>query len=266
MTAVQQELPFAFVDGKPITDIPQDLYIPPDALAVFLDTFEGPLDLLLYLIRRQNMDILQINVAEITDQYMDYINLAETMRFELAADYLLMAATLAEIKSRMLLPKSVVQEEEDDPRAELIRRLQEYERFKKAAEDIDALPRLNRDNFSVQVEREVLTQQKAHPDVSLDDLLLALHEVFQRSDMFESHQVAREKLSTRERMSRILSVLDSESFTPFHVLFVAGEGRSGIVVTFLALLELIKSHLVELVQIEVFGAIHVRARGSLTLA
>lgn len=266
MIAIQQELPFALVEGKPITDIPHDLYIPPDALAVFLDTFEGPLDLLLYLIRRQNMDILQINVAEITEQYMDYINLAETMRFELAADYLLMAATLAEIKSRTLLPKSEVQQDEDDPRAELIRRLQEYERFKKAAEDIDALPRMQRDSYGVQVEREVLSHQKAHPDVSLEDLLLALHEVLQRSDMFESHQVAREKLSTRERMSRILSVLEADGFTPFQALFVAHEGRSGVVVTFLALLELIKSNLVELVQVEVFGAIHVRARGSLAMA
>lgn len=266
MNAAQQELPFAVVDGKPVTDMPHDLYIPPDALAVFLDTFEGPLDLLLYLIRRQNMDILEINVAAITDQYMDYINLADVLRFELAADYLLMAATLAEIKSRMLLPKSTVQDEEDDPRAELIRRLQEYERFKKAAEEIDTLPRMTRDNFSVCVERSLLSRTKAHPDVSLDDIVLALKEVLQRADMFESHQVSREKLSTRERMSRILSVLGNEAFTPFQALFTPQEGRAGVVVTFLALLELIKSHLVELVQVEVLGAIHVRACGSLSLA
>ncbi len=262
MSAVQQELPLAIVDGKPINDIPHDLYIPPDALAVFLDTFEGPLDLLLYLIRRQNMNILEINVAQITEQYMDYINLAEQMRFELAADYLLMAATLAEIKSRMLLPRPAQEsDDEDDPRAELIRRLQEYERYKKAAEDLDTLPRLHRDHFPTQVERESLERTKRQPDVSLQDLLLALTEVLKRSEMFESHQVARERLSTRERMSRILSLLSAEAFTPFGRLFDASEGRAGVVVTFLALLELIKSHLIELVQVEVFGDIHVRARG-----
>src|SRR5690606_3271739 len=208
-------------------------------------------------IRRQNMDILEINVARITEQYMDYINLAEQMRFELAADYLLMAATLAEIKSRMLLPKPVHQEEEDDPRAELIRRLQEYERYKKAAEELDTLPRMHRDHFPVQVERDLVERQRRQPELNLQDLLLALSEVMKRSEMFERHHVAREKLSTRERMSRILSVLSPETFTPFQSLFDAGEGRPGVVVTFLALLELIKSHLVELVQVEVFGPIHV---------
>ena len=190
MSAVQHELPFAIVEGKAITDVPQDLYIPPDALSVILDAFEGPLDLLLYLIRRQNMDILTIDVSEITHQYIKYIETAKKMQFELAAEYLLMAAMLAEIKSRMLLPKLQQDEdEEDDPRAELIRRLQQYERYKKAAEDIDSLPRLHRDISQAKVNVDIARQHKLHPDVSLNELLDALNTVLIRSDRFVGHQV-----------------------------------------------------------------------------
>ncbi|MAL98329.1 segregation and condensation protein A [Hydrocarboniclastica marina] len=256
-----EPVPRARVSGKPIQEWPKDLYIPPDALAVILEAFEGPLDLLLYLIRRQNMDILDVDVSEITKQYMDYIGLMEAMRFELAAEYLLMAATLAEIKSRMLLPRQHSEEEEElDPRAELIRRLQQYERFKKAAEDIDSLPRMDRDTFGARATVPDLPEQRVHPDVDLRDLLLAMREVMRRADMFEHHQVSRERLSTRERMSRILERLQGEGFVSFTALFTYEEGKLGVVVTFLATLELIKEQLVEIVQAEVFAPIHLRAR------
>ncbi|MEQ5833543.1 segregation/condensation protein A [Marinobacter sp. NFXS9] len=253
----------ARVAGQPVKDLPQDLYIPPDALAVFLEAFEGPLDLLLYLIRRQNMDILDIDVSEITRQYMDYINAIEAMRFELAAEYLVMAATLAEIKSRMLLPRQESEDEEDlDPRAELIRRLQQYERFKKAAEDLDELPRMERDTYATSASLPRLPQSQVHPDVELKDMLLALRDVIRRADLFTSHHVEREKLSTRERMSHILSSLSGDRFVRFESLFTIEEGRLGVVVTFLATLELVKEQLIEVVQGEVLGSIHVRARAA----
>ncbi|PSF05627.1 segregation/condensation protein A [Marinobacter fuscus] len=253
--------PLARVSGKPLVDLPKDLYIPPDALAVFLEAFEGPLDLLLYLIRRQNMNILEIDVSEITRQYMDYIGAVEAMRFELAAEYLVMAATLAEIKSRMLLPRQESDDEDEvDPRAELIRRLQQYERFKKAAEDIDTLPRMERDAFGASAALPKLPSSQPHPDVEMRELLLALQGVLRRADLFTSHHVEREKLSTRERMSHILSVLQADRFVSFESLFSIEEGRLGVVVTFLATLELVKEQLIEIVQAEVLGAIHVRAR------
>ena len=259
--AGQAEMYFAVVEGKPLLEIPQDLYIPPDALAVFLEAFEGPLDLLLYLIRRQNMNILDIDVSEITRQYMEYISLVESMRFELAAEYLLMAATLAEIKSRMLLPRQTSEDEDEiDPRAELIRRLQQYERFKKAAEDLDSLPRMERDSFTVSAEPPRLEERRAHPDVELRELLLALRDVMRRADMFTSHHVEREKLSTRERMSQILGRLSADHFIPFESLFSFEEGKLGVVVTFLALLELVKEQLIDIVQAEVLGPIHLRAK------
>ena len=255
--------PVARVDGKPVSDIPQDLYIPPDALAVFLEAFEGPLDLLLYLIRRQNMNILDIDVSEITRQYMEYISAVEAMRFELAAEYLVMAATLAEIKSRMLLPRQESEdEEEEDPRAELIRRLQQYERFKKAAEDVDGLPRMERDTFPNNAALPELPRSDVHPPVDLRDMLLALQGVLQRADLFSSHHVERERLSTRERMSSILAMLPADRFMAFESLFTREEGRLGVVVTFLAMLELVKEELIEIVQAETLGAIHVRARTS----
>lgn len=257
----QGEMPFAMVHGKAYTQLPQDLYIPPDALEVFLEAFEGPLDLLLYLIRRQNIDILEINVSEITSQYMAYVNLMESHQFELAAEYLVMAAMLAEIKSRMLLPRSSEEhEEEEDPRASLIRRLQEYERFKQAAEDIDKLPRVSRDVFPVTVAGPDRSLTRLDPDVELQELLLALSEVLRRADMFESHHVSKERLSTRERMAQVLDTLAHQHFVPFVSLFKAEEGRLGVVVTFLAVMELIKESLVEIVQSESFAPIHVKAR------
>jgi segregation and condensation protein A len=260
VAAAGQE-PLARVSGKPVVDLPRDLYIPPDALAVFLDAFEGPLDLLLYLIRRHNMDILDIDVSEITKQYMDYIGAVEAMRFELAAEYLVMAATLAEIKSRMLLPRQETDDEEDiDPRAELIRRLQQYERFKQAAEDIDDMPRLERDNFVAAAALPRMPSSQTHPDVELREILLALQGVLKRADLFTSHHVERERLSTRERMSAILSVLRDDQFVTFESLFTPEEGRLGVVVSFLATLELVKEQLIEVVQAEVLGPIHVRAR------
>ncbi|MFL1465871.1 segregation and condensation protein A [Marinobacter sp. DUT-3] len=258
-----EQAPLALVSGKPVVDLPRDLYIPPDALAVFLEAFEGPLDLLLYLIRRQNMDILNIDVSEITRQYMDYIGAVEAMRFELAAEYLVMAATLAEIKSRMLLPRQESDDEEEvDPRAELIRRLQQYERFKQAAEDIDELPRMERDTFAGSAALPKLPSSQPHPDVDLKELLFALQGVLKRADLFTSHHVEREKLSTRERMSAILSVLQDDRFVNFESLFTPEEGRLGVVVSFLATLELVKEQLIEVVQGEVLGPIHVRARAA----
>lgn len=257
----QIQLPLALVYGEAVTELPLDLYIPPDALEVFLEAFEGPLDLLLYLIRKQNIDILDIPVAQITQQYMDYVELMKSVRLELAAEYLVMAAMLAEIKSRMLLPRSEnTLDEEDDPRAELIRRLQEYERFKQAAEDLDQLPRLEREITIAQAELPKVEQQKRFPEVDLQDVLLAMAEILRRSALFESHQVTRETLSTRERMSLILERLKDRQFVAFSQLFTIEEGRLGVVVTFMAILELVKETLIELVQNHAYSEIHVRVK------
>src|SRR5690606_3513010 len=256
-----EQLRLALVYGEAFNELPLDLYIPPDALEVFLEAFEGPLDLLLYLIRKQNIDILDIPVAEITRQYMGYVELMKVARLELAAEYLVMAAMLAEIKSRMLLPRSSEEsEEEDDPRAELIRRLQEYERFKAAAEDLDRLPRLGRELRVPRLEAPQARARTLLPQVELSELLLAMAEVLRRADMFESHQVTREALSTRERMREVLERLRDGHFVPFAQLLRIEEGRLGVVVTFMAVLELIKESLVELVQNEPFAPIHVRGR------
>jgi len=261
LTQPGEQLRLALVYGEAVTELPLDLYIPPDALEVFLEAFEGPLDLLLYLIRKQNIDILDIPVAEITRQYMGYVELMKSVRLELAAEYLVMAAMLAEIKSRMLLPRSAeAAEEEEDPRAELIRRLQEYERFKAAAEDLDELPRVGRDLQVPRLDAPDARARKLLPDVSLEELLVSMAEVLRRADMFESHQVTREALSTRERMSDVLERLKGGGFVPFVALFHVEEGRLGVVVTFMAVLELIKESLVELVQNEPFAPIHVRSR------
>jgi len=258
----QQELPFALVYGQAYTEMPQDLYIPPEALEVFLEAFEGPLDLLLYLIRKQNIDILDIPVAEITRQYMGYVELMQEVRLELAAEYLVMAAMLAEIKSRLLLPRPEREDDEEhDPRAELIRRLQEYERFKKAAEDIDSLSRLGRDFQLAQAEVPEYSSRRPHPDVDMQEMLLALSEVLRRADMFESHQISREALSTRERMAQVLDKLKGGNFVPFVSLFNSSEGKLGVVVTFMAVLELVKEKLVDLVQSEAYAPIHIKARG-----
>lgn len=259
----QEEMPFAVVQGKELTSLPKDLYIPPDALEVILEAFEGPLDLLLYLIRRQNLDILEINVAEITRQYMGYIDLMSSIQLELAAEYLVMAAMLAEIKSRMLLPRQIMEDDDEgDPRAELIRRLQEYERFKTAAEDIDEIPRVGRDLHQASADAPGREQKRQYPDVDMREILTALADVLRRAEMFESHHIEREKLSTRERMSQVLERLRGEQFIPFVSLFKVAEGRLGVVVTFLAVMELIKESLVEIVQNESFGPIHIKARAS----
>ena len=216
----QSEMPFAVVDGEPVTTLPQDLYIPPYALQVFLEAFEGPLDLLLYLIRRQNIDILDIPIAEITKQYVQYIELMKELQLELAGEYLLMAAMLAEIKSRMLLPRPETHEEdEEDPRAELVRRLQEYERYKKAAEDISELPRLERDVFMASAEAPERKVVKKLPDVTLKELLIAFHDVLKRAEMFTNLQMQREPLSVRQRMTEILTRVKTGSFTGFVELF-----------------------------------------------
>ena len=261
--AVQSEMPFAVVEGRPISQLPVDLYIPPDALEVILEAFEGPLDLLLYLIRRQNLDILNIQVAEITRQYMDYIEFVKDMQWELAAEYLVMAAVLAEIKSRMLLPRQSEEgDDEEDPRAELIRRLQEYERFKQAALDIDEMKRLNRDYWVASADTPVVHKDKPLPDVQLQEMLIALSKVLKRSDTFTSHKIELEPLSTRERMSSILDQVQAagDQFLPFLSLFSAEEGRSGVIVTFLAMMELIKESLLEIVQTEAFAPIHVKSK------
>jgi segregation and condensation protein A len=255
-------MPLAIVRGEPILQMPQDLYIPPDALEVILEAFEGPLDLLLYLIRRQNLDILDIPVAEITRQYMTYIELMrDVMRLELAAEYLLMAAILAEIKSRLLLPRPPAEEGvEEDPRAELVRRLQEYERFKKAAEDIEALPRLERDTAVAQADTGERNVIKVPPPLDLKEMLLALKDVLRRAELFGHHAIKREVLSVRQRMSELLSRLDHVGFSRFETLFDVSEGRLGVVVTFLAMLELAKEMLIEIVQEEPLAPIYVKAK------
>ncbi len=257
----QQELPFAIVAGKAITELPQDLYIPPDALEIFLEAFEGPLDLLLYLIKRQNIDILEINVADITDQYMSYVDMMGAAQFELAAEYLVMAATLAEIKSRILLPRQAEDEsEEEDPRMQLMRRLQEYERYKRAAEGINDMPRMDRDLQQAGAALPEIQKLAPEPEVDLQSVLVALAMVLRRVDMFEHHHIQRETLSTREKMSEILVRISNQQFVPMVSLLLREEGRLGVVVTFLAIMELIKDSLIEIVQSEPFGPIHIRAK------
>nr|VFJ47266.1 MAG: condensin subunit ScpA [Candidatus Kentron sp. FW]VFJ49229.1 MAG: condensin subunit ScpA [Candidatus Kentron sp. FW] len=253
----QEELSFAKVYGTPLTQLPRDLYIPPDALEIFLEAFEGPLDLLLYLIKRQNLDILDIPIAEVTRQYMKYVELMKELRLELAAEYLVMAAMLAEIKSRMLLPQPKI-EEEEDPRAELVRRLQEYERFKRAAQEIDVLSRLGRDVFEINPELQEIQVKKIHPEINLEEILRVFHEMLVRSKMLSHHQVRLEPLSIRRRMANILAMLQADNPKEFSVLFDSKEGRPGIVVALLALLELIREALVELVQVDPYGRIYVK--------
>jgi segregation and condensation protein A len=256
----QVELPFAIVQGEVLTEMPQDLYIPPHALAVVLENFEGPLDLLLYLIRKQNLDILDIPIAEITRQYMEYVELMKAVQLELAAEYLVMAAMLCEIKSRMLLPRpAAAEEEEGDPRAELVRRLQEYERYRKAAEDIDARPRVGREVHVAVIEGDNLPVKRVEPNVSLFELLDAFRNVLARADMYRHHRVILEALSVRERMTEILDRVRADTFASFETLFNVREGRMGVVVTFMAILELLKESLLILVQNEPFAPIHVRA-------
>jgi segregation and condensation protein A len=256
----QVEMPFAMVHGEPVTQLPKDLYIPPQALEVFLEAFEGPLDLLLYMIRRQNLDILDIPIADITKQYMEYITLMEGLQLELAGEYLVMAATLAEIKSRMLLPRAVDPNagEESDPRADLVRRLQEYERFKSAAENIDRIPRIERDTWIGNAELGERKTVRPLPQVAMQEMLLAFRDVVQRSEMFAHHHVQRERLSVRVRMSDILATLERSSFVEFVNLFKPEEGRMGVTVTFVAILELVREGLIDIVQTEAYAPLHVR--------
>ena len=255
----QVEMPFAIVEGESLTELPRDLYIPPVALKVFLDTFEGPLDLLLYLIRKQNLNILDVPIADITDQYVNYINLMKELELELAGEYLLMAAMLAEIKSKMLLPLFEEVEDEEDPRAELVRRLLEYERYRKASEELNKLKRLERDVFVTGVESSHLAQPIELPDISLQELLLSFQEVLKRAEMFTTLHVLKEPLSVRERMTTILEKLKNKDFLDFTELFDLEEQKTGLVVTFLAILELMKESLIEVVQTKAYGIIHVKA-------
>jgi len=251
-------LPVAVVLGEPFSEAPKDLYIPPDALEVFLETFEGPLDLLLYLIKRQNLDILDIPVAAITAQYMQYIEVMEMMRMELAAEYLVMAAMLAEIKSRLLLPRPEEDAEEDDPRAELIRRLQAYEQFKKAAEDIDSLTRMERDVFDAAAGLPEIENRQPLPDITLEEMLSSFRSVVMRAQLHQHHSIERETLSVRERMSNLLLELKARGEIEFISLFNVEEGRAGCVVSFLAMLELCKESMVEIVQEKPFAPIFIR--------
>ena len=251
----------ALVRGEPFTQLPLDLYIPPDALEVILEAFEGPLDLLLYLIKRQNLDILNIPISDITAQYMKYIGLMETIRFELAAEYLVMAAMLAEIKSRMLLPRVDEDSDDDeDPRAELIRRLQEYERIKSGAASLDEMPRMEREHQQLKVVPPKIEKDVPLPDVSMDDLMAALRDVADRAERMGHHSITRETLSVRARMSDILSVLTIGEFCEFSTLFRHEEGRLGVVVTFLAILELCKDAAIDIVQSEPFAPIYLKTR------
>jgi segregation and condensation protein A len=257
----QVEMTFAVVNGEPVMELPRDLYIPPQALEVFLEAFEGPLDLLLYLIRRRNLAILDIPIAEITRQYVQYIEVMQELQLELAGEYLVMAATLAEIKSRMLLPRAQLagEEADEDPRAELVRRLQEYERFKSAAENIDRLPRLERDVWSASADVKDRKIVQLLPQTTLQEMLVAFKEVVARAEFFARHHVQRERLSVRERMTDILSTLAGSRFVEFTQLFHAEEGRMGVTITFVAILELVREGLVEIVQAQAFAPLHVRA-------
>ena len=248
----------AIVGTRVVRELPTDLYIPPDALEVFLETFEGPLDLLLYLIRRQNLDILEISVHEIAEQYIGYIELMGALKLELAAEYLVMAAMLAEIKSRLLLPRPTETVDEDDPRAELVRRLQEYEQFKTAAENLDALPREERDIRVAHATRPLIVRERVEPLVDLREMMIALADVLRRAELNERHVVQLEPLSVRERMSGLLERLaDTSTFLEFSTLFDATEGRRGVVVTLLAILELMRDELISVVQSRAFAPIHV---------
>ena len=256
---MQESTPIAFVLGEPVIELPQDLYIPPQALRVFLESFNGPLDLLYYLIKKQNINILDIPIAKITVQYVEYIELMQQLHLDLAAEYLVMAATLAEIKSKLLLPRPVLEEDEEDPRAELVRRLKEYERYKIAAELLDQLPRLQRDIFLVNVEIPEITLSKPLPQIQLDELFNAFKEVMQRAATLTQHKIQRENLSVRERMSHILTKLQTDKFVSFNHLFTLQEGRQGVVVTLIAVLELLRQSMIEMVQVEPFAQIYLKA-------
>jgi segregation and condensation protein A len=259
MPAVVDQVALARLYGEPLFAMPLDLYIPPDALEVFLEAFEGPLDLLLYLIRKQNFNILDIPMAPLTRQYLAYVDEIRSRNLELAADYLLMAAMLIEIKSRMLLPPKKVAEgeEAEDPRAALVRRLLEYEQIKLAAARLNALPQFGRDFLKAQVYIEQALQPRL-PEVHIADLQEAWRDILRRAKLVQHHKISREELSVREHMSFVLKVLQGRKFVEFEELFDPAKGMSVLVVTFIALLELGKETLVEIVQAEAFAPIYVR--------
>lgn len=250
----------ATISGESITKLPDDLYIPPEALRVFLEAFEGPLDLLLYLIKKQNLDILNIPIFRITEQYMDYIALMQDLKLELAAEYLLMAAMLAEIKSRLLLPRPQEEEgDEADPRAELVRRLQEYERFKKAAQEMDDLPQDGRDTFRSKAKPPEFERTLPEPQVSMRDILMAFHDIMQRAKLNAHHKIQLETLSVRDRMSYIMDKLRaSKDYVQFSMMFTVTEGRKGVVVTFIAILTLLHESLIEIIQPEPFATLYIK--------
>lgn len=264
---IQQPLPLAFVHGEALVEKPEDLFIPPDALEVILETFEGPLDLLLYLIRKQKIDIIDLPILDITKQYMEYVELMQEVKLELAAEYMLMAAILAEIKSRLLLPKPPADEEDEiDPRTELIRRLKEYEIIKHASQELDTLPRMGRDRFAATaVPATNIAPEKIHPHVAMADIVLAFAEAMQRAEAFAHHQIEREQLSTRERMSQILQTLKHDSFMTLTELFTPEEGKAGCVVSFLAILELTKEGLLECMQSDALGVVNIRLKAQLAV-
>ena len=257
--ALQPEPAVAWVFGQPVADIPKDLFIPPEALQVILQNFEGPLDLLLYLIRKQNLDILDIPIAAITEQYLGYIAQLDSAHFDLAAEYLLMAAVLIEIKSRMLLPPKAKEGEDEaaDPRAELVRRLLEYEKMKLAAQQINALPHHGRDFVQAQVLIEQSLPQR-FPDVDVAELQAAWRDIVRRAKLVQHHHISREALSVREYMSRVLKQLQGQRFVPFEAVFAPEQGSAVLVVTFIALLELAKESLLEITQAEAFAPIYLR--------
>lgn len=260
VTPAPLEEPQILVHGQPLPQLPKDLYIPPDALEVFLEAFQGPLDLLLYLIRKQNIAITEIPIAEITVQYMHYVELMREWHLNLAADYLVMAATLAEIKSRSLLPITPALEEEgDDPRVQLIRRLQAYEQAKQAATELDFMPRLEREHWllAVPVDSAVLT--KPEPTAELPDLLQAFQALLQRLNRQQAHQITKESLTVRERMRDILTRLSTQDFCTFEGLIDWAEGRRGLVVSFIAVLELLKQSMITAVQTDLFAPLYLKA-------
>ena len=242
----QLELPTLM--GQRFEDMPDDLFIPPNALEIFLESFSGPLDLLLYLIRKDDINILNLDVSKITDQYLEYIELMDSLKFDLAADYLVMAATLAEIKSRLMLPRESFDEEEEDPRASLIKRLQEYQRFKNVSEKIALIPRIDRDFFTASAGLPEIKIDKQEITVSKEELATIFHEIQTRPDLKLHHQIDFEELSTQERIQIILQILSKRNIVSFSKTLRKGEGRHGVVVTFLASLELAKDGHIELIQ------------------
>jgi segregation and condensation protein A len=260
-SGIQQPAIIATIRGEPFTEVPQDLFIPPDALEVLLDTFSGPLDLLLYLIRRQNFDIMNIPIVKITRQYMQYIELMEKCRLELAAEYLVMAAMLAEIKSRLLLPRAPTPEsvDEEDPRIELVRRLQAYEQIKYAAALVDSMVRIGRDVFPVRVRLDNISLSKPHPDMALTELMTAMQNILVGQARIVSHSVAREVLSVRERMAIVLDRVHAEHYLEFNRLYLPTEGRMGLVVSLLAILELAKQSLLIIMQTVPYAPIYIKA-------